>query len=70
MSADEPRRRRKVDDLPFPDTCDPDPLDNWDGFGPAPGQDAVWDAFDLDDELDEPLPEHGDFWMEPNEEEV
>ena len=28
---------------------------------------AIWDAFDTDDA--EPLPEHGDFWEQPEEEE-
>jgi hypothetical protein len=34
------------------------------GCGPA--QPDVWDVFDLGDEMAEPEPEYGDFWLEPN----
>ena len=32
--------------------------------------DDVWDAFELDDPLEEPEPEYGDFWPEADEDEV
>ena len=37
---------------------------DWEDFGPALEPDEIWDAFEPDDELDEPLPEYGDFWPE------
>ncbi len=32
---------------------------------PSYPPEEAWDAFDLDDQAPEPEPEHGDFWIEP-----
>jgi len=44
--------------------------DEWDEYELGPRRDDIWDAFELDDELEEPLPEYGDFWPEPSDEEI
>lgn len=42
-----------------------DPLwDEWDELTLPVPDDDVWDAFELDDALEDPQPEHGDFWPE------
>ena len=64
------RQQKQADDLPVPDAGECDPWDDWDDLEPGPRQNDIWDAFDLDDERDEPLPEYGDFWPEPDEDEV
>jgi hypothetical protein len=35
---------------------------------PNPGDDSQWDVFVPDDDEIDPLPEPGDFWIEPEEE--
>ena len=42
----------------------------WDEFELGPKRDDIWDAFERDDESAEPLPEYGDFWPEPSDEEI
>ena len=32
----------------------------------GPVEPDAWDVFDLGDDMAEPEPEHGDFWLEPN----
>ncbi len=49
------------DDLPGDDPCDDESLDDFDDLGPDDG-----DGFDLELD-DEPDPEPGDFWMEPDD---
>ena len=44
--------------------------DDWTEPEPGLGQDEFWDAFELDDEREEPEPESGDFWLEPDEEAI
>lgn len=46
------------------------PWGDWEEPEPAVGQDEFWDAFELDDEREEPEPEAGDFWLEPDEEAI
>ncbi|MFH1268126.1 MAG: hypothetical protein ABIK89_20600 [Planctomycetota bacterium] len=43
--------------------------DSWGEWGElASGLfDDVWDAFELDDAVEEPEPEYGDFWLEKND---
>lgn len=43
--------------------------DEWDDSALGLPDDDVWDAFELDDALEEPEPEHGDFWPERDDEE-
>ena len=43
------------------------PWDEWDEFACGIGEDELRDAFD--DIEDDPEPEHGDFWVEPAEDE-
>jgi hypothetical protein len=43
------------------------PWDEWDESGPGLSDEYVWDAFELDDTLDDPEPECGDFWIEPSD---
>ena len=38
---------------------------DWGEFELGPSENSLFDAFDLDDERDEPEPEYGDFWAEP-----
>lgn len=45
------------------------PWDGWDEFAPGLGEDEFWDAFEIDDVLEEPEPERGDFWVEPRDDE-
>ena len=57
----------------YPLALDPgelDATDDWDEIEPGSRPIDIWDAFELDDDLDEPLPEYGDFWPEPDEEEI
>jgi hypothetical protein len=54
-------------DLPCNQPCDD--LDTWDPTGPSRVWDDLWDAFDLDDETAEAVPEAGDFWDWPDREE-
>lgn len=60
-----PRKpQRPIDSVlvhPDPDQSSEN-LDDWDPRGPSPLWDDLWDAFELDDEMPEPEPEHGDFW--------
>ena len=42
-------------------------LAEWVDLRPPPLWDNLWDAFELDDEMAEPQPEHGDFWAEPHD---
>ena len=52
-----------------PDVED-DPLaDDWDQPAANLVEGCVWDAFELDDSSEDPEPEYGDFWPEPDEEE-
>lgn len=44
-------------------------LDEWDRFQPEVRLHDVWDAFELDDDVENPQPEYGDFWPEPDDEE-
>jgi hypothetical protein len=44
----------------------PDDPDDPSGF-PVPGDDSHWDVFVPDDDEIDPLPEPGDFWIEPEE---
>jgi hypothetical protein len=53
----------------FADAEDVRPSDDWDELAPELPEGSLWDAFQLDDLLDEPEPEQGDFWAEPDEEE-
>jgi len=32
-------------------------------------EDEFWDAFEIDDMLEDPQPERGDFWVEPGDDE-
>jgi hypothetical protein len=50
-----------------PIACDEDDRDDedWDGCEEDPVTDPIWDPLGLDD--DEPQPEYGDFWDEPDE---
>ena len=59
----------RAEDLLASDTGELDPADDWDEIEPGSRPVDIWDAFELDDDLDEPLPEYGDFWPEPDEEE-
>ena len=43
-----------------------DPTDDWEGIEPDPLSDPLWDPQELDED-DEPLPEGGDFWVDPDE---
>ena len=43
--------------------------DEWDELALGLPDEHVWDAFELDDALEEPEPEYGDFWPEPDDEE-
>lgn len=43
---------------------------DWGEFAPASRQDEFWDAFELDDEREDPEPEYGDFWPEPDDEAI
>jgi hypothetical protein len=53
-----------------PVDAEPDgPWDDWEALGSELSGDDLWDAFELDDELEEPEPEHGDFWPEIDDEE-
>ncbi len=45
------------------------PWDEWDEPVPGPPDDCVWDAFEPADTWEDPEPEHGDFWLEPDDEE-
>jgi hypothetical protein len=46
--------------------CDDDDGDeDWDGPEGDPMTGPIWDPFELDD--DEPQPEYGDFWDDPDE---
>ena len=45
---------------------DDDPTDDWEGIEPDPLSDPLWDPQELDED-DEPLPEGGDFWVDPDE---
>jgi hypothetical protein len=49
--------------------CDDDDFDDedWDSSEMDPATDPLWDPLGLDD--DEPQPEYGDFWDEPDERE-
>ena len=42
--------------------------DEWDEFELGLPDDDVWDAFELDDALEDPQPEYGDFWPETDDE--
>jgi hypothetical protein len=44
--------------------------DDWDEFALGIPDQDVWDAFELDDGMEEPEPEYGDFWPEDDEDEV
>ena len=44
----------------------PDDLDYSQGF-PIPVDDSHWDVFVPDDDEFDPLPEPGDFWIEPDD---
>ena len=46
-----------------------DPWDEWDEFAVGFSDEHVWNAFELDDWLEEPEPEYGDFWAETDDEE-
>ena len=46
-----------------------DAWDDWDEFELGVFQDEFWDAFELDDSLEDPQPEYGDFWPETDDEE-
>jgi len=52
---------------------DGEALGGWGDWGEsvaAERQDPFWDAFELDDEREDPLPEYGDFWPEPDDEAI
>ena len=63
---DEPSERQ--DQSSFSSSGTDDRWDEWDD-APAPPDDEVWDAFELDDALEDPEPEYGDFWPEADDEE-
>ncbi len=42
--------------------------DDWDGLEPGSWEDQVRDAFELDDGVEDPEPEFGDFWPEMDDE--
>lgn len=44
--------------------------DDWDEFALGLPDEDVWDAFELDDAIEEPEPEYGDFWPETDDEEA
>ena len=44
------------------------PWDEWDEFELGLPEEKVWDAFELDDALEDPQPEYGDFWPERDDE--
>ena len=52
-----------------PTACDDDDFDDedWGGCEEDPATNPFWDPLGLDD--DEPQPEYGDFWDEPDERE-
>ena len=60
---------RRQDESASPDGEDDRLSDDWDEAAANLLQSHVWDAFELDDLLEDPEPEHGDFWPEPDEEE-
>ena len=53
-----------------PPPGDPDSQEDWEEFEPGSWQDDVWDAFELDDEREDPEPEYGDFWPEFDDEPI
>ena len=59
----------RQDESVFPDAEDDRLADDWDEPAANLLQGHVWDSFELDDSLEDPEPEHGDFWPEPDEEE-
>ena len=44
--------------------------DQWDQLEPAAARSELWDVFLLDEETAEPEPQQGDFWGEPDNEEL
>ncbi|MBI3838413.1 MAG: hypothetical protein HY288_10835 [Planctomycetia bacterium] len=47
--------------------CDDDDFDDdWDGIDGDPVTGPIWDPLEWDDE-EEPQPEYGDFWEDPDE---
>ena len=44
-----------------------DDPEEWDCLRPSPLWDDFWDAFELDDEMQDPYPEEGDFWGQPDD---
>jgi hypothetical protein len=53
--------------LSFPNLPE-DGDDDWDGLEPNPSGDEIWEPgpFEFDDE-EEPEPEYGDFWPDPDD---
>ena len=45
------------------------PWDEWDEPEARLPDEHVWDAFELDDTVEDPEPEYGDFWLEADDEE-
>ena len=45
------------------------PWDGWDELTPGLREDEFWSAFEIDDVAEDPEPEHGDFWVEPGDDE-
>ena len=63
-------------DLPHESSCSGagsdgpwDEWDEWDALARGFPDEHVWDAFELDDALEEPEPEYGDFWLDADDEE-
>ena len=44
--------------------------EEWYETEPTAIADELWDVFLLDDEAAEPEPQEGDFWIEPNDEDL
>ena len=74
MFSEEPKWAAETTDASmFGSPAEDDPVDDWDewnDFELGPQRGDVWDAFELDDELEEPQPEYGDFWPQPDDEEI
>jgi hypothetical protein len=58
-------QREKLRNPQLPDDWPDDP-DDPQGF-PIPDDDSHWDVFVPDDDELDPLPEPGDFWIEPDD---